>query len=466
MILGLQGIRKSSPALLKDRTGLPPRRASRKASGSASELAAAEAESPRQNPVQTRSESSAASGHGREADLWDLPGQPGAQVSHYIPVNEALDIYQDKLRSHLETARRRRAAALKARLQQRQKISEVREQSSSLQSHIRFEFARMHRFLNEREEQLSRDLRETEGRILEEMEQNLQQIQDVLDAIERVLGELQSQMNQRDIMALLKEESIWNRRFSDKGSSIETVDLDLPLGIFKGPLQYAAWRAMMDVIKPVPVPLTLNPDTANPWLVLSEDLHSVRMGEQRRTVPESAERFDRCACVLGMEGFSAGQHYWEVEVGQKTEWDLGVARKSCHRKGRIRRYPDDGYWRLSLRRHNEYRVFTDPPTLLSLTRSPHTVGIYLDYEGGQLSFYDADGMVHLHTFTGTFTETLYPYFCPCLGDGGKNLEAMKICWVKSPTHHKMPEMLIRRSLNSGTSAAGSRQERTPEAILH
>ncbi|XP_059813490.1 zinc-binding protein A33-like [Hypanus sabinus] len=382
-----------------------------------------------------------------------------------IPVNEALDIYQDKLQSHLETARRRRAAALKARLQQRQKISEVREQSSSLQSHIKFEFTRMHRFLNEREEQLSRDLREAEGRILEEMEQNLQQIQDALDAIEHVLGELQSQMNQQDIMALLKEESIWNRRFSNKGNSLEPVDLDLPLGIFKGPLQYAAWRAMMDVIRPVPVPLTLNPDTANPWLVLSEDLHSVRMGQQRRTVPESAERFDRCACVLAMEGFSTGQHYWEVQVGQKTEWDLGVAKKSCQRKGRIRRYPDDGHWRLSLRRQSEYTVFTDPPTLLSLTRSPHTVGIYLDYEGGQLSFYDVDGMIHLHTFTDTFTDTLYPYFCPCLGDGGKNLEAMKICWVKRPSHHKAPETLIHRSLHSDTLTAGSLQEHTLEAIL-
>ncbi|XP_051899452.1 zinc-binding protein A33-like [Pristis pectinata] len=371
----------------------------------------------------------------------------------YLPVNEALEIYKDKLKSSLESASRRKAAMLKAKFQQKQKMSEVQEQSHSLQSHIRFEFARMYRFLNEKEQQLSHDLRDMEGQILGEMEENLQRIQDTLDSIERLLGQLQTHINQQDVMALLKEESIWNRRFSDKHSSLEVVNLDLPLGIFKGPLQYTAWREMLEAISPAPAPLTLNPDTANPWLVLSEDLRSVKMGNQQQTLPELPARFDRCACVLGAEGFTTGRHYWEVKVGQKTEWDLGVARKSCERKGRIQRHPKDRYWRLSLRGQSEYRIFTEPPTSLSLAQSPRTVGVYLDYEGGQVSFYDADRMVHLYTFTDTFTERLYPYYCPCLSDGGRNSEALKICWLNSPTCRKVPGASTRPRLNSDTSSA-------------
>ncbi|GCB84677.1 hypothetical protein scyTo_0025336, partial [Scyliorhinus torazame] len=202
-----------------------------------------------------------------------------------------------------------------------------------------------------------------------------------------------------------------------------------------------------------PASLTLNPKTANPWLILSSDLTSVKMGEQRQVLQDRPERFDRCACVLGAEGFKSGRHYWEVEVGDKTEWDLGVAKKSCDRKGRIKRMPDDGYWRLSLRGGGEYKAFTAPPTYLSLNVDPRKIGVYLDYEGGQVSFYNADDMSHLHTFTDAFVEKLYPYFCPCLNDGGKNAGLMKICWFNQDELQELSQAPSTTPSNLGTSTS-------------
>ncbi|XP_032897965.1 E3 ubiquitin-protein ligase TRIM69-like [Amblyraja radiata] len=108
---------------------------------------------------------------------------------------------------------------------------------------------------------------------------------------------------------------------------------------------------------------------------------------------------------------------------------------------------------MSLRRGEWYQVVTEPPTPLTLERGPLTVGVYMDQEGGQVSFYDAGSMAHLYTFTHTFSETLYPYFCPCLTDGGKNAEPMKISRLNSQSRHHMPVTL---PTHSDTSSATTR----------
>ncbi|XP_062301911.1 E3 ubiquitin-protein ligase TRIM39-like [Osmerus eperlanus] len=169
------------------------------------------------------------------------------------------------------------------------------------------------------------------------------------------------------------------------------------------------------------VDLTLDPDTAHPNLILSEDGKQVRDGDIRQDLPDNPERFDRCGNVLGKQGFSSGRFYYEVQVEGKTRWYLGVARESINRKGAITLSPDNGYWTVFLRNGDEYWAPADSPVLLSLRQKPQKVGVFVDYEEGLVSFYDVEARSHIYSFTGcTFTEKLYPLFSPCLNDGGKN----------------------------------------------
>ncbi|XP_045064442.1 E3 ubiquitin-protein ligase TRIM39-like [Coregonus clupeaformis] len=179
------------------------------------------------------------------------------------------------------------------------------------------------------------------------------------------------------------------------------------------------------------VDVTLDPDTAHPKLILSEDGKHLWHGDTRKNLPDNTKRFDISNCVLGKEGFSLGRFYYEVMVKGKTKWILGVARESVNRKGQITLSSEDGYWTLWLR-NGEYEAHAEPSVLLHLREKLQKVGVFVDYEEGQVSFYDVEARSHIYSFTGcTFTEKLYPLLNPCLNDGGKNSTPLII----SPVNH-------------------------------
>ncbi|XP_049929350.1 E3 ubiquitin-protein ligase TRIM21-like [Epinephelus moara] len=171
----------------------------------------------------------------------------------------------------------------------------------------------------------------------------------------------------------------------------------------------------------VDVTLTLDPDTAHPYLILSDDGKQVKLGDVKKNLPKNPERFDYCVNVLAKQSFSSGRFYYEVQVKGKPEWDLGVARESINRKGQITATPKNGQWTICLRNENEYYALADTSVRLSLKSRPEKVGVFVDYEEGLVSFYDVDAAALIYSFTGcSVTEKLYPLFSPCLNDGGKN----------------------------------------------
>ncbi|XP_062418766.1 E3 ubiquitin-protein ligase TRIM21-like [Pungitius pungitius] len=169
------------------------------------------------------------------------------------------------------------------------------------------------------------------------------------------------------------------------------------------------------------VDVTLDPDTAHPKLILSGDGKQVKLGDVWKNLPDNPERFNLCAVVLGKQSFSSGRFYYEVQVKEKTDWDLGVVRRSINRKGSITASPQNGHWTIHLRNENEYLACDGPSVRLSLGSRPEKVGVFVDYEEGLVSFYDVDAAALIYSFTGCcFTEKLYPYFSPGLNDKGKN----------------------------------------------
>ncbi|XP_055754702.1 NLR family CARD domain-containing protein 3-like isoform X2 [Salvelinus fontinalis] len=160
--------------------------------------------------------------------------------------------------------------------------------------------------------------------------------------------------------------------------------------------------------------LTLDPNTVDSLLSLSEENRKVTCRREKQPYPDHPERFEGCGQVLCREGLT-GRCYWEVEWSGRGAV-IGVTYKGINRRGRV----NDCYlgynvksWSLVCTdnryyaRHNNNHTNIDVPP-----SSSHRVGVYLDWPAGPLSFYRAssDSLTHLYTFTSTFTEPLYPGF--------------------------------------------------------
>ncbi len=157
-------------------------------------------------------------------------------------------------------------------------------------------------------------------------------------------------------------------------------------------------KAAVDCVSSAPV--ILDPNTADPDLLVSDDLTSVRYSENKQPLPDNPERFDSYPCVLGSEGFNSGTHCWDVEVKESPYWSLGVTTASNQRKGYV--FFSTDVWSVQYRWSERFGF----PVKQKLER----VRVDLDYDRGTVSFSDPVTNTHLHTFTTTFTHTLFPFF--------------------------------------------------------
>ena len=169
------------------------------------------------------------------------------------------------------------------------------------------------------------------------------------------------------------------------------------------------------------VDLTLDPDTAYYSLVISEDGKQVTAEDniEEDEVTDNPKRFVVGCQVLAKEGFTTGKFYFEVQVKGKIEWIVGVVRESVDRKDMTGLSVEGGYWTLFFD-EGKYVTSADlEPKILK--EEPQKVGVFVDYNKGEVSFYNADSKSHIGCHMGCcFTEKLYPYFCTQPNENGRN----------------------------------------------
>ncbi|XP_043828246.1 probable E3 ubiquitin-protein ligase TRIML1 [Dromiciops gliroides] len=156
--------------------------------------------------------------------------------------------------------------------------------------------------------------------------------------------------------------------------------------------------------------ITLYPETAHPHLILSEDLKHIKCGSIPQYPPDNEERSALAFSVLGTQTFTSGKHYWEVEVGDNTDWLVGVCKDSVSQNEKRSILPDDVTALGGYRSINDFFIWKLQNGFF-ISESIDKMGIFLDYEKGHIAFYNVIEETLLHSATDIiFQGTLRPYF--------------------------------------------------------
>ncbi|XP_064355677.1 E3 ubiquitin-protein ligase TRIM39-like isoform X2 [Dromaius novaehollandiae] len=178
------------------------------------------------------------------------------------------------------------------------------------------------------------------------------------------------------------------------------------------------------------VDVTLDADTAHPRLEVSEDGKSVTDTGTIRNVPRTEKRFDSHTFLLAKEGYTSGKRYWEVDVGKRRNWDVGIAREPVARKGTLTLSPKNGFWVIGLADGREYWARTEPWTRLAVSGKPQKIGIFLDTTAKRLSFYNVSKKTAVYTFSlgGDSSQEgkFFPFFSTGSISAKPDTEALKI----------------------------------------
>lgn len=200
-----------------------------------------------------------------------------------------------------------------------------------------------------------------------------------------------------------------------------------PLTLNDPCLSLSTWTLSAEDVVP-------DPNSAYPYLLLYESRQRRYLSPPPEgTAPYSKDRFVAYPCAVGQKSFSSGRHYWEVGMNLTGDalWALGVCRDNVSRKDRVLKSPENGFWVVQLSKGKRHLSLLPDSTQVTLTEPPTHMGIFLDFQAGEVSFYSVNDGSHLHSFSqAAFPGPLLPFFCLGAPKSGQMVISTVTMWVK------------------------------------
>ncbi|XP_075960500.1 nuclear factor 7, brain-like [Anarhichas minor] len=340
-----------------------------------------------------------------------------------VPIEQAVSDLKDQLRSDLESLQDKRHKHKQVEKTYNEMIQHSKKQLLSTERQIRAEFNKLHQFLKEEEESRLAALREEEEQKGKTISREMKMIQEQISSLSDSISAVEEDLQKHNVSFLSSYKATQTRARVQSSLSDPQLVSGALIDVAKhlGNLSFRVWEKMKDKVHFSPV--ILDPNTAAYNLYLSDDLTSVRNGDTNQKLPHNPERFTKYAIVLGSEGFSSGKHSWEVEVGDHPHWVVGLIKESVDRKGELSVSPKYGVWCLT---HRSGKYIDVVGQTVRVKKSLQRIRVQLDYDMGDVSFYDLEDMTRIYTHRDTFTEKLFPWFC-IVNSGDAKTADIKMC---------------------------------------
>ncbi|XP_043940302.1 E3 ubiquitin-protein ligase TRIM39-like isoform X2 [Protopterus annectens] len=259
-------------------------------------------------------------------------------------------------------------------------IKEYKANVSSERERIIAEFDQLYTFLNYEKRALLMKLEEEEKQLLETVEKNIQMLSEQISSLHNFTDDIEKQLNLPNT-AFLKTVRKSFKRYENTTQKVPLPTKPFNAQKFRFPLQYFTWKKMSKVLIPAPAPLTLDPVTADSEVGLYKSYTAAMCVNTSGTMSMSPKK-GPFLCATGFQGFTTGIHYWEVNIDS----DICLVGVICDCTGTS----ENKYWFEPAKQNTK-------------------LGVYLDYEGGQLSFYNGD-MSHIRTQKCCFVGKVFPVF--------------------------------------------------------
>ncbi|OCT73738.1 E3 ubiquitin/ISG15 ligase TRIM25 [Xenopus laevis] len=304
------------------------------------------------------------------------------------------------------------------RLQERRR--EVQERADSETDLVAGIFREIREQLEALEKQVLSDISSQRDVVLLQLSDLIHQLEIKKDELTRSISHIEELCNMADPLTVLQEREShgadfcgdeWENYKGKEPGDREELDVAL-ISLFTGLERIVAEVKERCSYGQGDTDLLLDINTALDNVSISTNMKCASYSQIRQNYPQSQGRFQHYAQVLGTRSFHSGQHYWEVEVSKFGCWGVGVTYPRIKRKGNQSCIGNNNKSWCLQRWDNKYSVRHDSK-ISSLTHIPSCmkIRIWLDYESGRLSFYEmSEPIRHLHTFSGYFSEPLYPAF--------------------------------------------------------
>ncbi|XP_047448894.1 nuclear factor 7, brain-like [Mugil cephalus] len=324
-----------------------------------------------------------------------------------VPIEQAVSDMKEQLKSDLKSLEDKRNKYKQVEETYNEVIQHSKKQLLSTERQIRAEFNKLHQFLKEEEESRLAALREEEEQKEKTVSREMKRIQEQISSLSDSISAVEEELQKHQVPFLSSYKATQTRARAQCSLSDPQLVSGALIDVAKhlGNLAFRVWEKMKEKVHFSP--LILDPNTVHSCLYLSDDLTSVRYGDTDQQLPNNPERNTKYTTVLGSEGFSSGKHSWEVEVGDHPDWKAGLAKESVDRKEKRFASPEYGIWCLS---HRDGKYTNGAGQTVTVKKSLQRIRVQLDYDRGEVSFYNSEDMTNIHTHRDTFTEKLFPYF--------------------------------------------------------